>query len=69
MSYCGGSCGCGSGCICDSSYGGCKVHPDFDESYNTESYMFGVGPYTSGVGLEGDDDDNGNGAHVKIQAI
>ncbi|KAI3859238.1 hypothetical protein MKW92_046924 [Papaver armeniacum] len=68
MAYRGGNCDFS----CDTSYEGCKVYPDFDESYNTRSFMFGVAPRTSfgpGMTVEGDNDDNGSSAHIKIQAI
>ncbi|RZC85528.1 hypothetical protein C5167_041709 [Papaver somniferum] len=54
MSYCGGSCGCWSGCICDASNGGCKMYPDIDDSYDSQSFIVGVAPphtsFISGMG-------------------
>ncbi|RZC89659.1 hypothetical protein C5167_007888 [Papaver somniferum] len=65
-------CGCGSGCSCGTSREGCNIYPDFDENSGTQSFMVGVAPYTtfgSGMAVEGDGDDKGNSAHVKILAI
>ncbi|KAI3866656.1 hypothetical protein MKW92_027610 [Papaver armeniacum] len=72
MAYRGGNCDFS----CDTSYEGCKVYPELDESYNTQSdqsFMFGVAPRTSfgpGMTVEGDDDDNNTSSSgIKIQAI
>ncbi|KAI3995819.1 hypothetical protein MKX01_017606 [Papaver californicum] len=42
MSCCGGSCGCGSSCQCTDRCNGCGMYPDFAESSNTESLIFGL---------------------------
>ncbi|RZC93848.1 hypothetical protein C5167_029487 [Papaver somniferum] len=65
-------CGCGSGCSCGTSLERCNMYPDFDECSEIQSFMVGVAPYTTfgaGMGVEGDGDDKGSSAHVKIQAI
>ncbi|KAI3872081.1 hypothetical protein MKW92_047687 [Papaver armeniacum] len=65
-------CGRATGCSCGTSREGCNIYPDFDESSGTQSFMDGIAPSTtfgSGMAVEGDADDKGNSAHVKIQAI
>ncbi|CAH2079457.1 unnamed protein product [Thlaspi arvense] len=47
MSCSRGNCGCGSGCKCGNSCGGCKMYPDLGvsgETTTTETFAFGVAP-------------------------
>nr|GEX36038.1 metallothionein-like protein type 2 [Tanacetum cinerariifolium] len=40
---CGGNCGCGSACKCQTSCGGCKMSPDLTENTTTTTIIAGFG--------------------------